>query len=201
MNRGGITLSQKLRRKPAHERRAELLDMAVLSYLEMGLGRAGHGDVAKRAGVSTGTVFNYFPNREALTQAVITHVASVVADMFADMKPPSQSVEDNISRFQARIDLGCARYPDVIKLYLSWSHSYSPELRDAFLEFQSNLAMRAMPYVHPEKGAISEVAEFDSRIVLSTCMVYMQMFFDGTSSSARDKFAERVATLVSSAIK
>jgi len=192
-------MSQVLRRKPAHERRAELLDMAVLSYLELGLGRAGHGDVAKRAGVSTGTVFNYFPNREALTQAVITHVAGVVRGIFADMKPPSVRVEENIARFQSRIDLGCARYPEVTKLYLSWSHSFSPELRAAFLDFQDSLALGAIPYVHPEGDGSKELAEIDARIVLGACMVYMQMFFDGTSTDARDRFAGRVATLLSSA--
>ena len=81
-------MKKALRRMPAHERRAELTRQALVSYLEMGLGRAGHGDVARRASVSTGTVFNYFPTREALTEAVLERVGSIVRSLFGEVGPP-----------------------------------------------------------------------------------------------------------------
>jgi len=66
-------------------RRKQLMDAAIACYGEMGVERAGHGDIAKRVGVSTATVFNYFGTRESLTEAVFENVYDVFRDMFADI--------------------------------------------------------------------------------------------------------------------
>jgi TetR/AcrR family transcriptional regulator len=60
------------RRKEA--RPAELIDAAIEIFAEKGFSGSRLEDVARRAGVSKGTAYLYFPNKEALFKAAIHEV-------------------------------------------------------------------------------------------------------------------------------
>ncbi len=67
------------RRKEA--RPQELLDAALEVFVERGFAAARTDDVAQRAGVSKGTLYLYYPSKEDLLKAVITHsLASEIAE-------------------------------------------------------------------------------------------------------------------------
>jgi len=69
------TAAKKPRQRLSPEaRNAQLLSLAVELTAQRGVGRVGHGDIAKAAKVSTGTVFNYFSTIEELNSAVIDKV-------------------------------------------------------------------------------------------------------------------------------
>lgn len=55
-------------------RRAQILDAATKVFVEKGLQRATIRDVARAAGVSNGTIYNYFLNKEALVLGVLDRV-------------------------------------------------------------------------------------------------------------------------------
>lgn len=67
------------RRKEA--RPQELLDAALEVFVERGFAAARTDDVAQRAGVSKGTLYLYYPSKEDLLKAVITH--SLAAEIAA----------------------------------------------------------------------------------------------------------------------
>ena len=62
----------KWRRLP-EERPQQILDAAFAVFGEHGLSAARLEDIAQRAGVSKGTIYLYFPNKEALFQEMIRH--------------------------------------------------------------------------------------------------------------------------------
>ena len=66
--------SSNLRRKPQLERGerrvAHLLETAAAVLTEVGYEAATMTEIASRAGASIGTVYQYFPNKEALVQAL-----------------------------------------------------------------------------------------------------------------------------------
>lgn len=62
--------SLKFRRR-ADARPAELLDAALRRFLEVGFGAARVEEIAALAGVTVGTVYRYFPSKEALVQALV----------------------------------------------------------------------------------------------------------------------------------
>jgi len=73
----------KARKRLAPEaRREQLIAAAIACYGELGVERAGHGDIAKKTGVSTATVFNYLGSRESLTESVFETVYDVFRNMF-----------------------------------------------------------------------------------------------------------------------
>lgn len=58
-------------RRRKEERPAEILAAALAEFAEKGFAAARLDDVAKRAGVSKGTLYLYFPNKDELFKAVV----------------------------------------------------------------------------------------------------------------------------------
>jgi AcrR family transcriptional regulator len=56
----------ELQQKLEAMRRAKILDAAARAFAERGFHAARVQDIAKAAGIAHGTVYNYFPNKEAL---------------------------------------------------------------------------------------------------------------------------------------
>jgi len=68
----GASAPSRRRRKAA--RPAELIEAAVEVFAERGFAAARIDDVARRAGVSKGTAYLYFSNKEALFKAAVQEV-------------------------------------------------------------------------------------------------------------------------------
>ena len=59
------------RRLPKAQRREQLLDVALDLVREEGTDALTLARVAERAGVSVGTLYQYFPNRESVAAALV----------------------------------------------------------------------------------------------------------------------------------
>lgn len=67
------------RRKDA--RPAEILDSALELFVKQGFAKTRIEDIAQRAGVTGGAIYRYFPNKDALLEALIRD--SLLADLDA----------------------------------------------------------------------------------------------------------------------
>jgi AcrR family transcriptional regulator len=77
--RRSTTISDSRRNRGGDKRRA-LLDGALLVFSADGYSRASIDNIARAAGVSTRTLYNYFGDKAALFEAVIVDSAQRVAD-------------------------------------------------------------------------------------------------------------------------
>src|SRR5258705_2826234 len=68
------TASPKWRRQPEH-RPQQIIEAALEFCGECGLANARLQDIANRAGVSKGTIYLYFPNKEELFREMIRETA------------------------------------------------------------------------------------------------------------------------------
>lgn len=60
--------------KVVEDRREQIIDAAMSVFAQKGFARATNRDVAREAGITTGLIYYYFENKEALLQAVLeTH--------------------------------------------------------------------------------------------------------------------------------
>ncbi len=67
-------------RRLPEERPKQILDAALAVFAEHGLAAARLDDIAKRAGLSKGTIYLYFPNKEELFREVVrTTVVAYIA--------------------------------------------------------------------------------------------------------------------------
>ncbi len=183
-------LKAKLRQKrlSPEDRREQLLACAMMCYADLGVMRAGHGDVAKRANVSTATVFNYFPTRQALTQAVFQEVYNVFDKMF-DIFPIRPKYRGSVGFMSAAFEFLVSEHPDVAKVILNWSATFSDEVRPAFLKFQSWVLSGIHTRLDPPRENMS-----DARIIMASAFQYSRMKLDDMDQEILDRFVERLLT-------
>lgn len=125
-----------LRRRRKDERPQELLDAALDLFVEKGLAATRAEDVARRAGVSKGTLYLYYPGKDALFKAVVRHyLAQVIveggeiADGFEGATP---ALLHHLARtWWARI--GASKASGLLLLILSEARTF-PDLAQFYLD-------------------------------------------------------------------
>ena len=88
------------RRRDPEARPAQILDAAFHEFGERGLAGARLDDIAKRAGVAKGTIYLYFPNKEALFREMVratTIAALETAEQLLD-QGDDESAESQLRR-------------------------------------------------------------------------------------------------------
>ncbi|HKR07680.1 MAG TPA: TetR/AcrR family transcriptional regulator [Gemmatimonadaceae bacterium] len=123
--------SPKWRRRPEH-RPQQIIEAALETFGECGLAKARLDDIAKRAGVSKGTIYLYFPNKEELFREVVrqTAVAAIESgertvtqgtptdQLFAAMRGYWAFVRSPIFNTLHRLVLGeLHQFPDLARFY------------------------------------------------------------------------------------
>ena len=123
--------SPKWRRQPEH-RPHQIIEAALEVFGECGLAKARLDEIAKRAGVSKGTIYLYFPNKEELFREVVrqTAVAAIESgektvtqgtpseQLFAAMRGYWVFVRSPIFNTLHRLVLGeLHQFPDLARFY------------------------------------------------------------------------------------
>lgn len=99
MSSAHSTTEPRWRRLP-EERPRQILDAALEVFAERGLASARLDDIAKRAGLSKGTIYLYFPNKEELFREVIRHtVVSQIERGERDFEETSRSATEALTSF------------------------------------------------------------------------------------------------------
>ncbi len=80
----------KWRRNPT-ERPQQILRAALEVFGEAGVANTTLDEIADRAGVSKGTIYLYFPNKEALFRETVRHALSPVAGAEPEVPAPSSA--------------------------------------------------------------------------------------------------------------
>lgn len=168
-------------------RRHQLVETAIATFADMGIERTGHGDIAKRAGVSTATVFNYFPTREELTQDVLSEIEAYVVEMFKNLPETGSAAKDRVLSMSVAYEKMIEERPATLKAYLSWSVSFNPDLRPQYLATRSHileLIKTSMPAPLDN--------ETDALIIYNAANMMAVMKFDKTPRDVMVKFILRL---------
>src|SRR5215217_485637 len=87
-------------RRLPEERPRQILEAAFAVFAEHGLAAARLDDVAKRAGLSKGTIYLYFPNKEELFREMVrTTVISALEEREQLLTSATDSATDVLKRF------------------------------------------------------------------------------------------------------
>ncbi len=81
-------------RRPVEEREAQIIDAAFLAFAEAGLDETRLEDIARLAGVAKGTIYLYFPNKEALFREMIRRTVLVRLDELEHAPHDADAVTD-----------------------------------------------------------------------------------------------------------
>lgn len=88
---------------PADERREKIIEAAESVFLEAGFGAATMDDIARRAGMSKRTVYEFFGNKEALFNELIDHRRAGLPTSLDDHDAPDEELVDYLTMFAQHI--------------------------------------------------------------------------------------------------
>src|ERR1700751_4220503 len=79
-------------------KRRQIVDGARKVFLAQGFDAASMGEIARAAGVSKGTLYVYFENKEQLFEAIVGHECKAHAEQIFDLDPDDHDVEATLTR-------------------------------------------------------------------------------------------------------
>jgi AcrR family transcriptional regulator len=97
--------------------RQRILNVAARLFAREGWERATTRNIAAAAGIATGTLFNYFPSKEAIAANLISHALTKAKGEFAERRRGEESLEEDLFSYiwsglrhlqPSRNILGCA---------------------------------------------------------------------------------------------
>ena len=180
-------MSTTRQRLSPEARRQQLIELSMAVFAKDGLERAGHGDIAKLANVSTATVFNYFPTREDLVEAVLEEIRESIRGMFQLMGNGTMGVGIMVAGFDHLIETN----PNLVKTFLRWSVAFGDSNRKAFLDFQDELLSEISSRLKTPQNDRSE-----ARIILGAADMYALMKLDNTPEDVIARFVKRLLSVL-----
>ena len=189
------------RRLPKDERRAQLVEFAVLVAARKGIGRLAHAEVAREAGVAVATVFLYFENRHSLVSAVIDAVEGFYVNQYsqslAKYASPQEGLRDLLLTFADSVE----SHPQYAQTWLEWSTAVRNEagIWDAFLNYQETMVAKfakAIRRAQKSKLISHEVsAEDAARLIVASAYTITQLKFTARRRESIEQFIEQVIKL------
>ena len=79
-------------------KRRQIIEGARAVFLAQGFDAASMGEIARKAGVSKGTLYVYFDNKEELFEAIVHEQCEVQAEGLFDLDPADRDVEGVLTR-------------------------------------------------------------------------------------------------------
>jgi AcrR family transcriptional regulator len=103
-DRGENEMSARVQEKTAPQiaednvKRRQIIEGARAAFLEQGFDAASMNDIARTAGVSKGTLYVYFQNKEQLFQAICSEECEAQAETLFKVDPDDVDVEGTLTR-------------------------------------------------------------------------------------------------------
>lgn len=137
------------RRRRKDARPGEIVEAAFEVFCEHGYGKARVDDVARRAGIAKGTVYLYYPNKQALFQAVIeakvTSAISQVGGLAEGFKGPSEELlRRMLAKAYENLVLSDAKL--IMRIIIGEGHLF-PEIQSLYYEVGIKPGMKVLEMV------------------------------------------------------
>ena len=154
------------------ERRQALLGAALDEFFEKGFAATRMDDIARRAGLSKGTLYLYFGSKEALFQGLIETLATPNLKIVETITSQSTSLKDALARIRqfAPFLVRQTDLPRLMKVLIGDSHlfpevvrAYREDLIDRVLSMITSLLQRA----HDTGEAIIDTPALTARLLMA----------------------------------
>ncbi|WP_435613525.1 TetR/AcrR family transcriptional regulator [Streptomyces sp. bgisy159] len=145
-----------LREIKKQQTRTAIADAALPLFLERGFDQVTVAEVARHAGVSTNTVFNYFPTKEDLfldRQAEVEgHLAALVRDR-APSTCPVETIRDDLLTALRHDDPTLGLHPDAPRFWQVIDGSVTLRAREREISEHAEAALATALTEHPPNTA------------------------------------------------
>jgi AcrR family transcriptional regulator len=182
-------IKNEIHQQVQQQTRQTLLDAAAVEFAREGFDRANINTISTQAGFAKGTIYNYFPSKQALLLALIDSIAQEHLDY---MQVALQPIEDPLQRFECFFQAGfdfIALRPDRSRVMLNTVYGSNLEQKDycfqayrpMFTWFTGQVLLPGM-----QQGVFRQVDPLPMTILLMT--IYL-----GTASQVDDQGRPRLS--------
>jgi AcrR family transcriptional regulator len=127
----------------AHEReqkRKQIIQAAVGEFAQYGFAQTKFDTIAKRAGIGKGTIYLYFPSKQALFQAMLQEIAQDHLAQLRRALTDQPTLEARLSAVLATFEYLVRERPDELRIFIS-------ALYDVHRQFQAEAADHRRAYL------------------------------------------------------
>jgi AcrR family transcriptional regulator len=183
MSESAETNPPRWRRLPG-ERPRQILDAALEVFGERGLAAARLEDIARTAGVSKGTIYLYFPNKEALFCEMIREIPVRYLATVEGMISEDASARDQLRQYlhNSWDYLRTPSFEILYRLILSELHHF-PDLYEQFVEEVPMRSMRILSDIVRRGIARGEFRDIDP--LAAGRMLHSLLFVHGVWAAKR----------------
>ncbi|MGU3539373.1 TetR/AcrR family transcriptional regulator [Methylobacterium sp. A54F] len=120
---------------PEADKRRQILDGARAVFMAAGFDGASMGEIAKQAGVSKGTLYVYFDNKEALFEALTVQSKKQLAEALFRLDPEDPDVRTTLTELGRTylVEMGRCEHVSIVRMVIGASEKF-PRLGQTFFE-------------------------------------------------------------------
>ena len=192
----------KTRRKRAprlspDEREKQLLQLGVKAFAEKGIGNAKHADIAKAAGISVPTVFDYFPSKDALVNGILEEVAREFRGIYDAIDEYGDGQEALLISGRL-LSLLVAEKPEYARVWLMWGAIYSEEIRTGYQALEKIFLRKATTLLkNTLKKEVDENILIDrARLMVGAGTMLTKLALDEPSPERVEQYVLHVADVL-----
>ncbi len=123
-------------------RRAEILEAATALFAETGLHQTTMKQVCAAVGLSPGSLYRYFPSKEALIEALAASEAEANRALLAYLDAQPNVLEALVSAVPEILEVICARSYARLSVEITAEAARAPDRVQAFIAAEAELAAR-----------------------------------------------------------
>ena len=156
--------------KPASNKREDVLAAAVACFAAHGLAGTGMRDVARAAGLTEGTLYHYFPSKDALIDAAFQWSAFHASDVRGTMRATDRPLRARLLAVASDFLTALRRRPDWTRVVLREalrgpSDRHESSLRGSLLPLAADRA-RALTAALRDEMTAGRIRRCDPRMVV-----------------------------------
>lgn len=162
--------------KKRKSNRGKIVEAAITCFVEQGIHQTSIRDIAERAGVSQGNMYNHFASKEALIVEIADLNGAGIEETLAagDDLPPARAID---AICKAHLTRAMQTWRVVLGLEITVQALRSPEIAEAFTSAQEKLRNRLT--------ALIEAGQEDGSFPAGSPIERVEMALDLLSSFAR----------------
>ncbi|RVQ66352.1 TetR/AcrR family transcriptional regulator [Croceicoccus ponticola] len=173
-------------RMSPQDRREYLIQSAIRTFADRGIGETSHSALARDARIALPTMFHYFPTRSDIVKAALDEVMRfLLEDLLRGHAGPERAaplaIEAILMAFCDAIDT----YDHYVRVWLEWSVSIRGDLWKSYLVFyeRAREGHRQILERGIREGSVRPDIVIDdaTRIIVGLAHVIVQMKYSGSS--------------------
>lgn len=182
-------------------RRGQILRAAATAFAEEGFHRTKVRDIADRAGLAEGTIYNYFASKDELLLALLDAVNETPARTDAFSAAEDQSVVQFVDAYVRHRFTALESHLDVLRPILS-ELLVDADLRERYLRDTVEPTLELAERYFADKADAGEIADLDPGLLARTVaaqvfgLAVLRMLGDVRLEAEWDAAGELVATLL-----